>query len=514
MKNDFELLRAYVDTASEAAFTELVERHKGLVYASALRQTGDPGLAEEITQAVFIVLARKAASLKPETIISGWLFRATGFAAADAFKRERRRLSRESEAMNESGPGQPPNEADLAWKEIAPVLDESLARLGEVDRNAVLLRFFEQKSLAEIGVALGLSEEASRKRVQRALEKLRLLLSQRGIVVPAVVLAGALTANAVPVAPATLTVTTLAATGAATPLVKGILGFMAWSKAKIALVSAAALLLAGSGAVVTLHVVKRFASVRASRAPLAAPPSAPQSSDVVEEMTMSIFEAPAADAEGFISLFNGRDLTGWNYNPHVWFVTNGLLTGRVPQQATRMVHYLAWAGDEVENFELRLKFRGGGGVNSGVPFRCRWAQQRWFPGYQADIDRHLTGLLVIAGPGRERRLSRQGWRTIAGEQDGKYAFQQLESVAEPDQITNALAAVTNGEWCDFSVLAQGRRFVIRLNGITMVDTRDDHPTKFVPRGMLGLEYQHREGMDDFIEFKDIRFKRLPSEAAP
>jgi RNA polymerase sigma factor (sigma-70 family) len=173
MNDDFELLRAYVERQSEPAFTELVERHKGLVYASALRQTGDPSLAEEITQAVFTVLARKAASLRRETVLSGWLFRATRFAAADALKRERRRIRREIEAMNRSDQNQPPDEAALAWREIAPVLDESLARLGETDRHALLLRFFERKTLTEVGAALGLSEEASRKRVDRALYKLR-----------------------------------------------------------------------------------------------------------------------------------------------------------------------------------------------------------------------------------------------------------------------------------------------------------------------------------------------------
>src|SRR5213593_4742432 len=110
MKDDFELLDAYAGRGSESAFTEIVERHKGLVYASALRQTGDAGLAEEITQAVFIVLARKAATLKPETILSGWLFRATRFAAADALKRERRRVRREQEAMNGSAQDEPPDE--------------------------------------------------------------------------------------------------------------------------------------------------------------------------------------------------------------------------------------------------------------------------------------------------------------------------------------------------------------------------------------------------------------------
>src|SRR6476646_9448906 len=141
MNDDLELLRQYAASGSESAFATIVDRYKGLVYASALRQTSSPDLADETTQAVFILLARKASSLPRGTILSGWLFRTTCFVSRDALKLQRRRQRREFEVsvMNSDRPDSP-NEEEAVWHEIAPVLDESLSRLGESDRHALLLR--------------------------------------------------------------------------------------------------------------------------------------------------------------------------------------------------------------------------------------------------------------------------------------------------------------------------------------------------------------------------------------
>jgi hypothetical protein len=173
---------------------------------------------------------------------------------------------------------------------------------------------------------------------------------------------------------------------------------------------------------------------------------------------------------------------------------------------------MAWAGGEVSDFELRLKVRTTADANSGIPVRARWAEQRWFPGYQAEIHGQNSGKFVIAGPGRERPLHRTGWRTTAGQEDGTNFLQSIEPLPDADKIAAARNAVQNGEWCDFAVIAQGTRFILQLNGITVVDTRDEHPTKFVPVGMLGLEYSHKQGIEDGVEFKDIRFKRLTAQA--
>lgn len=253
---DNQLLAEFAQSGSEEAFAALVGRHVNLVYSTALRFTGNPHHAQEIAQAVFIILARKAGKLSPRVVVSGWLYQTTRLTAANFIKSERRRQQREQEAYMQSTL----NELDVAvWERVAPLLDEAMGSLGEADRNAVVLRFFENKTAAEIAVAMNTSQAAAHKRATRGLEKLRKLFSKRGVTLSAVAIAGAVSANSVQAAPVGLaaTVTATAAQGTAfsagiATLVKGTMKTMVWLKAKLALGVTAGVLLASGTATVAI----------------------------------------------------------------------------------------------------------------------------------------------------------------------------------------------------------------------------------------------------------------------
>jgi RNA polymerase sigma factor (sigma-70 family) len=256
LRDDMTLVREFAATNSEAAFTELVQRHIGLVHSAAVRQAGDAHLAEEITQAVFIILARKAATLGPKTVLAAWLYRTTRYAAADAVKARRRRQLREHAAymqstFNQTDASQPDAATADVWAQLAPLLDDALNELGETDRTALVLRYFENQTAGEIAAALRLDEGAAQKRVTRALEKLRARLVKRGVTLTATVIAGAVAANSVQAAPVALVQTISAvavAKGAAAgtailTIVKGALKLMAWPKMQVAIIAVTGLIL-------------------------------------------------------------------------------------------------------------------------------------------------------------------------------------------------------------------------------------------------------------------------------
>ena len=240
---DSELLRRYRENRCERAFTELVERHIDFVYSAARRQVaGNADLARDVAQQVFIELAQKADSLSSNTVLTAWLYTRTRFAASKALRSEQRRHSREEKACMELQPPTPEPE----WDELQPVLDTVMHELDERDRTAVLLRYFEKRPLAEVGARLGLTEDAARMRLGRALDKLRQLLARRGITSTTAALAGLLLQQTVTAAPAGLALNiagTALASASATTTSLTLTTLMA-TKAKIALATAAVIALA------------------------------------------------------------------------------------------------------------------------------------------------------------------------------------------------------------------------------------------------------------------------------
>ena len=205
MTDSQNLLAEYVRSGSDAAFRELVARFVNLDYSTALRLVeGDTHRAEDVTQTVFADLARLARTLSHEVKLGGWLHRHTCFVAANTLRGERRRQSRERQAV-EMNALQSNSEADYSL--VAPMLDEAINELGEADRTAILLRFFEQQDFRMVGEALGSNEDAARMRVTRALEKLEGFLKRRGVTTSAASLGVVLAANAVQTAPVGLAVT-------------------------------------------------------------------------------------------------------------------------------------------------------------------------------------------------------------------------------------------------------------------------------------------------------------------
>lgn len=194
-----ELLAEYAKTGSETAFQEVVRRYLDLVYSTAVRlMNGDTHAAEDVSQRVFADVARMAGTLARDVTLGGWLHRHTCFTAGKAMRAERRRRAREQQAveMNEID-----DHAAAHLGAIAPVLDEAINQLGSEDRQAIVLRYFEQQDFRAVGSALGSNEDAARKRVNRAVEKLRNLLQRRGVTLSAAALGTALGGGAVTAAP-------------------------------------------------------------------------------------------------------------------------------------------------------------------------------------------------------------------------------------------------------------------------------------------------------------------------
>ncbi len=211
-KSDAQLLREYAEHGMEPAFTEIVTRHTNLVYSAALRQVDSPDLATEVAQRVFIGLAQGARSLAPrlagDASLAGWLCRSARNVSLNLRRDEFRRHSRERLAMEDVNSHA---ETPSNWEQLRPVLDAAMSELDERDHDALVMRFFRNQDLRSVGRSLGVSDDTAQKRVSRALDKLRELLTRRGITTTAGALSAVLATQAIQAAPAGLAVTISAA---------------------------------------------------------------------------------------------------------------------------------------------------------------------------------------------------------------------------------------------------------------------------------------------------------------
>ncbi len=208
---DHELLAEHCSGTSNEAFTELVRRHLPLVLSTARRRLTAPDQADDVAQQVFTLFARKARSLPSDVILSGWLYRTTCLVAGDQNRSDHRRRQREHQSLTAMNDAQ----SDSTWREIQPLLDEAMTCLTERDRDAVVLRFFEDRSLKDVGDALGISPDAAQKRLSRSLERLRESLARKQRFVTPAALAAAITAGAIQVTPGSVQAATIAATALA-----------------------------------------------------------------------------------------------------------------------------------------------------------------------------------------------------------------------------------------------------------------------------------------------------------
>jgi RNA polymerase sigma factor (sigma-70 family) len=254
---DPELLASYAREKGDDVFAEIVRRHLDLVYGAALRQVHSPQLAEEVAQCVFLELARQASRLSSNTILAAWLYKVTHQISINFVRGEIRRQVREQTALQIDA--MDANTTD--WNEIEPLLDEGMHSLDESDRAAVLLRYFENKSLREVGQFFGASEDAAQKRVSRAVDRLREFFMKRGITIGASSLVVMLSANAAQASPVGLSaaITTATALGntiattATTTTTKAI----AMTTLQKAVAAAVVVLLCGTGAILVSSKVMK-----------------------------------------------------------------------------------------------------------------------------------------------------------------------------------------------------------------------------------------------------------------
>ncbi|HEX8523660.1 MAG TPA: sigma-70 family RNA polymerase sigma factor [Tepidisphaeraceae bacterium] len=358
--NELPLLEEYAASGSPEVFKALVDQYIDLVYTSARRQVRDPHLAEDVTQAVFIVLHQKARTIPRDRPLSAWLLKTTSYTAANARRLRVRRQNYERKAAEMVAENAHMPDDDAGWEELTPMLDAGLAKLKAADRNALLLKFFERKSLREIGQTLGVSEEAAAKRVTRAVDKLRDYFARHGATVSSAALGIHLTDHVIHSAPAGFS--QAVAAGAASPgatapgtlLAKHFITAMTIKKTA-AVTGACILLLAGVGGAIV-----------ATKAMF----TGPKAREVVIDLPTSKFTATFSDGTN-IEAVGLSELPGAKN----WWAPDGSkidppagtpdLTGAAPNDASVRLFIVRFnfTGQDMQNKRLVAAFKSDKGCN-------------------------------------------------------------------------------------------------------------------------------------------------------
>lgn len=209
----------------------------------------------------------------------------------------------------------------------------------------------------------------------------------------------------------------------------------------------------------------------------------------------------SADDKGFVSLFNGKDLSGWQGDPELWSVRDGAITGITKGQDHLPYNkFLIWEG-EASNFELRCEFRLEGKNNSGVQYRSQRDPQRgeWVVvGYQADIHANAPYTGMLYDEKGRGILAKRGQRVVVGE-DGKKTVQELDGEVKPVDLN---------EWHELTIIALGNRLIHKIDGVVTVDVTDQQKSEAETKGVIALQVHRGPAMK--AQFRNVRLKKLPS----
>ncbi len=410
--SDDTLLNEFVEAGNESAFASLVRRHADLVYATARRQVGNEALAQEITQNVFIALARKSGALRGSITISGWLYRTTLLESRRMLRAELRRQRRETVAFEL---GQAARTGDSPWASVVPLLDEALTRLREGDRLAVLLRYFEGKPLRDVGQSLGISEDAAQKRVAKSLAELTAFFQRRGFHVSCTGAAGAgLFAEAIVAAPlpvvASATQAGLAAAGGAGLSGLSLIAFKIMNLTKLqtaAMWTAVAVLTAMPIA----YEAREWQQTRAANADLAARLAAARQAAADAEGQRDVVAQNLAVARSMVAIPTSaarlQPRTGPATSP-AW--TDGSPLARIPKELLAR----AWVNALDNEWKIRPELTSILALSPEKTARLQQAVDGFFAGIGALEEAHMERLpdepADTAGPGDNPKPGKSRFR--------------------------------------------------------------------------------------------------------